>query len=135
MIVLIDAQRDFLIPKPDTQILRTLDAALEWLKSTPAGAVVDQLWMDHDLGATCTTIPVIALLEERYWEGSALQIRTLFVHATNRVGRDSIVRALSPYAPVIRVPFDHYLTSQTAIGEPEGTPYHEVSWHEDLAAG
>lgn len=54
----------------------------------------DQVWLDHDLGLEETIKPVVDFIVENQKD---LDIRTIFVHSSNVVGRRNVIRFLETY--------------------------------------
>lgn len=104
LIVLVDDDRDFIIPRPAT-VLRTSAAALAELRRIhDDGEVVDELWLDHDLGGDDTAMPVVDMLSELAFNDDPFPVRRVYVHSMNNVGAERMMRSLQNYGyPAIRV--------------------------------
>lgn len=113
MIVLIDDERDFM-EKVDAIILRNSNEALRWLKNIHYDTIIDQLWLDHDLGIVNgrkdTIIPVIHYLEEQCFYHQGPNILHVLVHTSNNVGGKEMIIPLSKYYHTTRVFAGDYLT-------------------------
>lgn len=114
MIILIDDERSF-INSNGERVIRTLHEAIEWLESSPT-EIVEQLWLDHDLGLyeneVTEIIPFVNLLEEKAYFGQAPTINTIIVHTSNSIGGNRIVSALDRYFNVKRVYAGDYLKAK-----------------------
>ncbi|WP_067830405.1 cyclic-phosphate processing receiver domain-containing protein [Actinomadura kijaniata] len=56
--------------------------------------VIDELWLDHDLGGEDSIMPVVTLLEEAAFDGRPFRIGMIYVHSANPAGAETVVRAL-----------------------------------------
>lgn len=118
LIVLVDDLRNFRKePLPDDATVITLRdsrAALEWLRNNQ-NTVIDELWLDHDLGGDDTIMPVVDFLTETAYTmtaiGASLNVSQIFVHSANPPGARNVVRALEQwYSPVRRVsPYEFFV--------------------------
>ncbi len=78
---------------------RSSREGLRWLDRGPW----DELWLDHDLGGADTTMPIVALLEQRIHEGEAIPLRRVVVHSSNPAGARRIQAALEGHYRVERL--------------------------------
>ena len=84
--VLVDDVRRFLDDR-DCVVYRTSrDAVCGLTALAEADTVIDQLWLDHDLGADDTIRPALALLEELAYQGRPLRVGKAFVITSNPTG-------------------------------------------------
>lgn len=72
---------------------RTSQQGLEML----SGGEWDEVWLDHDLGWGGTIMPVVAVMEERGFNGDPFPVGRVVIHTSNPVGRANIARALERY--------------------------------------
>ena len=81
--VVVDDLRDH----PDgAMYFRTSASAITWLQDNPT-VVIDELWLDHDLGGLDDTIrPVVLYLEELCFNGTPIEIGCIYVHTANPTG-------------------------------------------------
>jgi len=108
--VLIDDDRDFIVSRPRIA-LRSSAEALDGLRRIrDEGQVIDELWLDHDLGGDDRVMPVIDWLAELAFNDDPYPVRRVYVHSMNREGADTMMRSLTHYgyAPV-RVPVSEHL--------------------------
>jgi len=112
VIVLFDDNRIFK-NNVDCVILRNNKEAKEWMKTLEKDQIIDQLWLDHDLGVVNgkieTTIPFVNKLEKLFIKENPLAIKEVIVHTTNIVGGERIMKSLKPLYKTIRVPASDYL--------------------------
>ena len=100
IIMLVDDERDFrdgVIP-PDTAVhtCRTSGDAIRFLDyASIDGTLIDQVWLDHDLGGNDTIMPFIDHIEELYRDGRLPGIREFVIHTSNPAGRVRMIRALA----------------------------------------
>lgn len=103
-ILLIDDLRNF---KPEIElegeliVTRTSAEALAYLEANP-DAEFASIWFDHDLGMPTedvidTTMPVLDHLAYKAFTGEPVDVEMVYVHTSNRVGRDQIVASLTNY--------------------------------------
>ncbi|WP_034266798.1 cyclic-phosphate processing receiver domain-containing protein [Actinospica robiniae] len=86
---------DDLRPLPRaTRIARTSRDGIQLLQEH-RDQLIDELWLDHDLGGDDTIMPVVTLLEEAAFSGRPFQIGTVFVHSANPIGAETVVRLLA----------------------------------------
>jgi Cyclic-phosphate processing Receiver domain len=64
--------------------------------------VIDELWLDHDLGGDDSIMPVVTLLEEAAFNGDPFQISMIFVHSANPSGAETVVRVLKRWGYQVR---------------------------------
>lgn len=101
--VLVDDDRVFIEPR-DYIVARTSQAALDTLHVLRSnGQVVDELWLDHDLGNGDDVLPVLTMLSELAARNEPYPVRQIYVHSMNRSGADTLMRSLRTYGyPVQR---------------------------------
>ncbi|WP_216858332.1 cyclic-phosphate processing receiver domain-containing protein [Actinomadura verrucosospora] len=93
---------DDLRPLPRaTQIARTSREGVQLLQEHRDG-VIDELWLDHDLGGDDSIMPVVTLLEEAAFNGRPFQIGMIFVHSANPSGAETVVRVLERWNYPVR---------------------------------
>jgi hypothetical protein len=93
---------DDLRPLPRaTRIARTSREGIELLQQH-RDSIVDELWLDHDLGGDDSIMPVVTLLEEAAFNGRPFQIRTIYVHSANPSGAETVVRVLKRWNYQVR---------------------------------
>lgn len=115
-VVVIDDLRDFRsnhvnVIDQDTSItiFRNSPDALKWLNTMTKDDIVDELWLDHDLGAELGYVddimPFVNLLEEKLYFGEIgqVQIRKVLIHTSNSSGRERIHAALKRFLPVYKI--------------------------------
>lgn len=103
-ILLIDDLRNFkegFVQEGELVITRTSAEALAYLEADPT-AEFASIWFDHDLGMPTedvidTTMPVLDHLAYRAFTGDPVDVEMVYVHTSNRVGRDQIVASLTNY--------------------------------------
>ncbi|MFF5554122.1 cyclic-phosphate processing receiver domain-containing protein [Streptomyces olivaceoviridis] len=77
-----------------TRLARTSREGVQLLQEH-RDIVIDELWLDHDLGGDDSIMPVVTLLEEAAFHGNPFQIGTVYVHSANPIGAETVVRCLS----------------------------------------
>lgn len=88
----------------DHDIARSSAAGVAWLEAH-RDEVIDEIWLDHDLGGDDTIMPIVDYLAEADFEGQPLDVRKIYVHSMNPIGAANVVRALARYGyNVHRVP-------------------------------
>lgn len=76
--------------------IRTLNDALSYINLVHTEREhLDELWLDHDLGGTDTIRPVVDRLEEWWYRGTPLDVKKIFIHSSNPVGRKYINQAIN----------------------------------------
>ncbi|MEP7091065.1 MAG: cyclic-phosphate processing receiver domain-containing protein [Nocardioidaceae bacterium] len=106
-ILVVDDLRTF--PRLGAEYARTSAEALVVLDQLVGSeAVLDELWLDHDLGTGADGAlddigPVVDWLCERAFFGEAPRIGVVVVHTSNPVGARMIDAALQRWYPVRRV--------------------------------
>lgn len=93
-------------------LLTDLAGATEALKFYHSKSTsIDELWLDHDLGMNMDEndivrfddiMPLVKWLEEMGYNGTPLNVGTIFVHTANPGGADQMMAALNPYYDVVR---------------------------------
>jgi hypothetical protein len=101
MRVLVDDVRSFLDAQPCVVYRSSVDAVIGLRGLAGAGVVVDELWLDHDLGGGDTIPPVLALLDELDHAGRRLAVTRAVIITSNPVGGNVIRLALT------RLGYDH----------------------------
>ncbi len=95
--VLVDDDRDF-IDRREAVVLRTSAHALAALsRIREEGAVIDELWLDHDLGGDDTVMPVVDMMAELGFYATPYPVRRVYIHSMNRVGAERMTRSLLHY--------------------------------------
>lgn len=109
-IVLVDDLRSFRDGRP-CLVARTSVDGVELLRSF-RGRLLDELWLDQDLGGDDTIRPVVAELEEGAFNGEPYDVELVIVHTSNPAGGDMVVRALRRwgYRVVVRDPAAYFTT-------------------------
>jgi len=104
--LLIDDLRNFVKAPKNLIICRNSEEALAELQKD---IVFTSIWLDHDLGGEDTINPVIDYLCERsVWE-NPVRALTVYVHTSNPVGGDAMMRTLARYGySVVRVNADNH---------------------------
>ena len=93
---------DDLRPLPRaTRIARTSREGVRLLEEH-RDSLIDELWLDHDLGGDDSIMPVVTLLEEAAFNGRPFRIGTVFVHSANPAGAATVVRALTRWSYRVR---------------------------------
>ena len=100
-VVLIDDLRSFVDGRA-AQVARTSTAGVELLERYRAHRL-DELWLDHDLGADDTIWPVVELLERAAFEQNAFDIGHVYIHSANPPGAAKIRQALQRWGYDVRV--------------------------------
>lgn len=119
MIVLVDDERIFKASTTteDYILLKNQSEALKWLNTVDETSVIDQLWLDHDLGEEngrpVDVMPFVRELERRCFENISPNIGQIVVHTSNLVGGKDIVRALERHFNVHRVYAGDYLEARS----------------------
>jgi hypothetical protein len=85
---------DDLRPLPwTTRIARSSGEGVKLLQEH-RDSLIDELWLDHDLGGDDSILPVVTLLEEAAFNGRPFRIGTVYVHSANPIGAETVVRSL-----------------------------------------
>ncbi|MFE7889650.1 cyclic-phosphate processing receiver domain-containing protein [Streptomyces sp. NPDC057412] len=93
---------DDLRPLPwTTRIARTSGEGVELLQEH-RDSLIDELWLDHDLGGDDSILPVVTLLEEAAFRGRPFRIGTVYVHSANPIGAETVVRSLTRWNYQVR---------------------------------
>jgi hypothetical protein len=82
-VLVVDDLRHFPFP---ARYARTSKRALALLARTPT---LDELWLDHDLGGSDTTIPVVDWLAERAFAQNPYPVGQIYVHTANDLVHNS----------------------------------------------
>lgn len=107
-ILLIDDLRVFRHPvEGELHIARNCEEAFVILK-TDESREWDEIWFDHDLGMVNgkeeDTLPVADYLAERAFFGCPVAVKKIFIHTSNSVGGNALIKTLRNYGyPVQRV--------------------------------
>jgi len=98
-IVVVDDERIFYrkIDGADITYLKTCADAQRYLFERPHHGVIDELFLDHDLGFGGTTRPIAHKLEELAFHGTPFDVKKIYIHTANPTGADEIARALKGY--------------------------------------
>ncbi|MFD9204116.1 cyclic-phosphate processing receiver domain-containing protein, partial [Streptomyces anthocyanicus] len=64
--------------------------------------LIDELWLDHDLGGDDSILPVVTLLEEAAFNGRPFRIGMVYVHSANPTGAETVVRSLTRWNYQVR---------------------------------
>ena len=92
--MLIDDVRRFIDDRPCTVYRNSADAVIGLVQVAEAGTVVDELWLDHDLGGDDTIRPVLRFLEELDHDGQRLPVGRAYIISSNPAGGHVIRLAL-----------------------------------------
>ena len=100
-VLLVDDLRTFTVPRSAT-LARTSASALATLKEIHAARDgFDEVWLDHDLGDATgtndTSMPVVDWLCEQAVHGQPVPIRVIYIHTSNQVGAQTMLRTLTRY--------------------------------------
>ena len=57
-------------------------------------SIIDELWLDHDLGGDDTIRPVVALLEEAAFHKAAFKVSVIYIHSSNPSGANAVLSGL-----------------------------------------
>ncbi len=90
----------------DSVHVQTCNEALVFLEGQP---VIDELWLDHDLGPDEDVMRLVDHLCEMAFFEMGYEIGRIVVHTMNPVGAENIIRALNRYYPVHRVNVTPYI--------------------------
>lgn len=91
-VILVDDLRSFTDGR-SAEVARTSAAGRALLKAYRAERV-DELWLDHDLGADDTIWPVVEVLERAAFDGHPLDIGVVYVHSANPSGAAKVAQVL-----------------------------------------
>ncbi|MFE9553654.1 cyclic-phosphate processing receiver domain-containing protein [Streptomyces sp. NPDC006703] len=93
---------DDLRPLPwTTRIARSSSEGVKLLQEH-RDSLIDELWLDHDLGGDDSILPVVTLLEEAAFNGRPFRIGTVYVHSANPIGAQTVVRSLTRWNYQVR---------------------------------
>ena len=105
-VLLVDDLRTFTVPRAVTTARTSKDAVAILEQARTAGEAFDEVWLDHDLGDATgtndTVMPVIDWLCEQAINGEQAPVGTLYVHTSNPVGANTMVRALTRHGYTAR---------------------------------
>lgn len=93
--VLIDDVRRFVDDRPCVVYRNSADAICGLREMAQAGTVVNELWLDHDLGGQDTIRPVLSLLDELDHFGHRLNVGKAIIITSNPAGGNVIRLALT----------------------------------------
>ncbi|MFF4152761.1 cyclic-phosphate processing receiver domain-containing protein [Streptomyces sp. NPDC001651] len=93
---------DDLRPLPWTTRIARSSAEGVRLLQEHRDTLIDELWLDHDLGGDDSILPVVTLLEEAAFDGRPFQIGTVYVHSANPIGAETVVRSLTRWNYQVR---------------------------------
>jgi hypothetical protein len=93
--VLVDDVRRFDDDRPCITYRNIADALIGLREMAQAGTVVDELWLDHDLGGADTIRPVLSLLGELDHFGHRLNVGKAFIITSNPSGANGMRLALT----------------------------------------
>ncbi len=108
-ILVVDDERTLNIAGADH--VRTVDEAKAYLREHP---VLDELWLDHDLGDAEDIMTLVHHIEHMWHWDMGYDIGLVVVHTMNPVGSQNILRALQQYYPTRRVAVSSYLADNNA---------------------
>lgn len=91
--VLVDDVRSFRDDRA-CHIVRTAIGAIELLRQLELDGIIDELWLDYDLGGGSTILPVVSWLVEASAQVDPLPVRRIRVHSSNVVGAFKITGML-----------------------------------------
>ncbi|MFD6284984.1 cyclic-phosphate processing receiver domain-containing protein [Streptomyces sp. NPDC060205] len=93
---------DDLRPLPwTTRIARSSGEGVKLLQEH-RDTLIDELWLDHDLGGDDSILPVVTLLEEAAFNGRPFRIGMVYVHSANPTGAETVVRSLTRWNYQVR---------------------------------
>ena len=114
-IVLFDDLRSF-VDGRDAEVARSSAAGVALL-NTYRGRRLDQLWLDHDLGADDTIWPVVEVLERAAFDEHPFDIGLILIHSANPAGASKMVQALRRWGYNVRS-----VSGSTEVGYQESPP-------------
>lgn len=100
-VVLIDDLRSF-VDGRDAEVARTSAAGVALLHRC-RGRRLDELWLDHDLGADDTIWPVVEVLERAAFEERPFDIGAIHIHSANPAGAAKMAQALRTWGYRVRI--------------------------------
>ncbi len=103
-ILVVDDER--VLDLPGAVHVLTCSEAMAFLKGHP---VIDELWLDHDLGPDEDVMRLVDHLCEMAFFEMGYEIGRIVVHTMNPVGAENVIRALNRYYPVHRVNVTPYI--------------------------
>lgn len=105
--LLIDDLRNFVKEPKNLIVCRNSEAALAELRKE--NSAFTSIWLDHDLGGEDTINPVVDYLCERSTWNNPVDVLTIYVHTSNPVGGDQMMRSLAKYGYLaVRVNADNH---------------------------
>lgn len=114
-ILLIDDLRDFRVtPKENLIIARNSAEGMKALQTAHENREkFTSIWFDHDLGGDDTTMRIVDYMSEQGYNDTPVQVDQVYVHTSNRVGREQILRSLRNYGyPAVPVDANVYFHVQ-----------------------
>lgn len=101
-IIIVDDLRNFPFgPTDDGHTFRTSEAALTWLQDdyamTRPAKVLDELWLDFDLGGDDTAMPIALWLAEVAYYGAPYPVEKIVIHSANPVGSEAMHQTLTRF--------------------------------------
>jgi hypothetical protein len=100
-VLLVDDLRSF-VDGRRADVARTSAAGVELL-GRYRDRRLDELWLDHDLGAEDTIWPVVEVLERAAFEGRPFDIGVVYVHSANPAGAAKTRQVLQHWGYRVRV--------------------------------
>jgi hypothetical protein len=92
---LVDDVRRFVDDRPCVTYRTSSDALVGLREMANAGTVVDELWLDHDLGGADTIRPILTLLDELDHYGPRLIVGRTYIITSNPSGANGMRLALT----------------------------------------
>ena len=99
-VLIIDDDRLSGVP-PGTVLAKSSTEAINRFKERSAW---DDVYFDHDLGGSDTSMRVVEWLEQRLNEEHPIFIERAYVHSMNPAGAEALMRALRRMYPTRRIP-------------------------------
>ncbi|MBU2666381.1 hypothetical protein KOI35_23025 [Actinoplanes bogorensis] len=91
-VLLVDDLRSF-VDGREAEVARTSAAGTAILERY-RDRRLDELWLDHDLGADDTIWPVVEMLERAAFDGRPFDIGVVYIHSANPAGVPKMAQAL-----------------------------------------
>jgi hypothetical protein len=113
--VLIDDLRSF-VDGRSAEVARSSATGVALL-NTYRRRRLDQLWLDHDLGADDTIWPVVEVLERAAFDEHPFDIGLILIHSANPPGASKMVQALRRWGYNVRS-----VSGSTEVGYQEQPP-------------
>lgn len=83
--------------------ITSTDAFRRILKAVEDNEVIDELWLDHDLGGEDTTRDLVMMMCEDASEFTAWPVRKVYVHSANPIGREWLWGTLDLFYDAVQV--------------------------------